>query len=429
MRVPISLLTLCVSVATSVIATAPAHAAKTRVVVYKLTTADKTLAPMAAQLSDDLAISLGKSAGIVVLTESEIKVMLRHEKDKESLMCADNVRCLAKLQQAVQAEKVVTGHLGRLGDEYVVTLKLMDVKRAVVERAEAAQAGAAPALAVALREAGRRLLGIAGGGGPRFVMKVAPQGTKAAVIDLRAHGVKPELAKNLTELLSLELKKFDGLGVISRDEIKTMLRFERDKGVLTCKDATECLVEIGGALGVDYLVTGSVGKLGAAYVVSLKLMDVHGAKVASRVSESLRGAEGDLPLALRFAAWKMLGKPLAGKGKLRVRANVDEGKLTIAGLKPTGFPLEAPLAGLSAGKVGVALKAPGFYPAFQETFVFDGQDTQLSMKLIEMPKPWYEQWWPWTIIGVAVLGAATATAVVLMDQPTAGDVKVNVAPR
>ena len=90
-------------------------------------------------------------------------------------------------------------------------------------------------------------------------MEVAPEGTKAAVIDLTPHGVRPEVAKNLTELLSLELKTFKGLEVISRDEIKTMLRFAAEKQALGCQDDTECLVEIGGALGVDYLITAVWG--------------------------------------------------------------------------------------------------------------------------------------------------------------------------
>ena len=103
-------------------------------------------------------------------------------------------------------------------------------------------------------------------------MQVAAEGTAAAVIDLQTHGVDERLGKNLTQLLSLELKKFKGLSVISRDEVQTMLRFEADKQMLKCTSDTSCLVEIGGALGVDYLVSGSVGRLGDAFVIILKLM-------------------------------------------------------------------------------------------------------------------------------------------------------------
>jgi hypothetical protein len=37
-------------------------------------------------------------------------------------------------------------------------------------------------------------------------------------------------------------------------------------------------------------------------------------------------------------------------------------------------------------------------------------------------KPWYKQWWVWTIVGgVVVAGAATATAVVLTRGGSSGD--------
>ncbi len=400
---------------------------KIKVVVYKLKAADKKLKALAGQLSDDLLIHLGKAANLVILGESEIKVMMRHEKDKKVLMCEDQQRCLAALQTAIQANKVITGHLGRLGDTYVATLKLADTKTTTVERAESAEADKPAALAVALRQAADRLMGLGGAKArAQFAMKIAPEGTKAAVIDLKAHGVDKVVATNLTQLLSLELKKFKGLSVISRGEIQTMLRFQAEKQVLQCKSDTSCLVEIGGALGVDYLVSGSVGKLGEAHVIMLKLMDVHDAKVVHRSSQSLRGVESDLPLALRFAAWELMGKPLRGKGSLLVKANVDEGSVVLAKRKAVKYPLASPFEGVVVGKRGVSMRAEGYYPKYQETFILDGQTTNLRMSLLEIPTPWYEQWWPWTIIGVVIAGGVTATVLLLPKDAESGSVKLTV---
>jgi TolB-like protein len=401
-----------------------APATKTKVVVYKLKAPDD-LQAVAQQLSDDLVLHLGKNADLVILGENEIKVMMRHEKDKKVLMCEDQQRCLAQLQAAVQADKVITGHLGKLGDTYVATLKLADTKKAVVESAESAEADKPEALVVALRAAADRLLGIGDTKQVQFQMNIAPEGTKAAVVDLAAVGVDAVVAENLTQLLSLELKKFKGLSVISRDEIQTMLRFEAEKQVLQCKSDTSCLVEIGGALGVDYLISGSIGKLGEAFVVTLKLMDVHAAKVVHRASQSLQGAEADLPLALRFSAWELLGRPLGGTGSLVVKANVEEGTVEYGGEK-LKYPLAQPFTGLVAGRHGVSLKAEGYYPLYQETFVLDGQSTNLRMRLTEIPTPWYEQWWPWTILGAVVAGGVVATVLLLPQDSGNGDVLVKI---
>ena len=396
-----------------------------RVVVYKLKS-EEALAPLAKQLTDDMLIHLGKKAGLIVVGEDEIQVMLSHEKDKEVMLCEDEQKCLAKLSEAINADKVITGHLGRIGTSYLVTLKLANAAKAVVEGGESAEAQKPGELVVVMREAIDRMLGEGSAADKvSFKMEVAPEGTAAAVVDLEAHGVDAQLGKSLTQLLSLELKKFEGLSVISRDEVQTMLRFEADKQMLQCTSDTSCLVEIGGALGVDYLVSGSVGKLGDAFVVILKLMDIHEAKVVSRSSESFRGVETDLAAALRFSTYRLLGHNLDGAGELQVSANVEEGTIQVQGMDEIPFPHAEPFTGLSVGKVGVSVTAADYQPLFQETYVFKGLQTDLRLSLIPLPQAWYKRWYVWASVGAVVVGAVT-TAILLSDSPDPGAVTVRV---
>lgn len=391
-----------------------------RVVVYRLK-ADKGLERLAAALSDTLVLALGDMPGVAAVSQSELQVMIQHESDKQSLAaCGDQAGCLGRLGALTQAKQVVTGRVGKLGDAFAVTLKRANTGRAAVEAIEVAEAEREADLPEAVRAAANRLMGRAGGGASfhlDLAGAAAQGGVKAAVIDLQAHGVDPALAQNLTELLSLELKRFQGLSVISREEIKTMLQFEADKQVLQCKSDTSCLMEIGGALGVDYLVTGSVGRLGDAYVIALKLMDVQGARVAHRTSLSFQGAAKDLAPALRVAVWKLLGRAVRGQGRVRlVVPDGDGGRVAVAGKAPVKLLRRMDFQGLAAGKVGVSLRADGYYPLFQETFVFDGQTTDLRPRLRPLPTPWYKEWWTWTIVGAVVVGASVTTAV-LASQP------------
>ncbi len=399
-------------------------AERTRVVVYKLKSTSE-LAAAAAQVNDALLLHLGRKDKITVLGEAEIQVMLGHEQDKQVLGCESDTKCLANLQTMIEANKVVSGHLGKLGSTYVVTLKLADADRALVVGVEGAEADNTEDLIAGVKAAADRLLGDAGSGAPKFVLKVAPEGTKAAVVDLKPHGVDGAIAQNLTELLTLELKKFEGLGVISREEIKTMLRFQAEKSALSCDDDTSCLVEIGGALGVDYLVTGSVGKLGDSFVVTLKLMDVHRATVASRVSESVRADAAELAFTLRFATWRLLGRPLDGTGSIRVRSNIGDGQITMAD-NVREFSETTTLKSLPVGKYGMTLASDGYYPLYKEAYVLDGQTTPLQMQLIEQPNEWYEEWWTWAIIG-GVVAAGTATAFILANQEVDdGQININI---
>lgn len=403
---------------------APSASKVKRVVVYKLKS-DASLSALANQLTDDMLLHLGKKSGVSVIGEDEIQVMLSHEKDKEAVLCEDEQRCLAKLNEAINADKVITGHLGQIGESYLITLKLADAVRAVVEGGESAEAQKSGELAVGMREALDRLLGEGGAERERFKMQIAAEGTAAAVIDLATHGVDERLGKNLTQLLSLELKKFDGLSVISRDEVQTMLRFEAEKQMLKCTSDTSCLVEIGGALGVDYLVSGSVGRLGDAFVIILKLMDVHEAKVVSRSSESFRGQETDLASALRFSTFQLLGLNLEGTGALSISANVDEGSVQVANQDARDFPLTEAIADLQVGKIGVSMTADGYHPLFQETYVFNGLQTDLQLSLEPLPQAWYERWYLWAGVGAVIVGSVTA-AILLAEPPPPGVATVSV---
>lgn len=66
-----------------------------------------------------------------------------------------------------------------------------------------------------------------------------------------------------------------GLTVITPKEIAAVLGLERQKQLLGCSDdgASQCMAELGGALGVDAILTGSIGKVGSGFTVNLKLID------------------------------------------------------------------------------------------------------------------------------------------------------------
>ena len=167
-----------------------------------------------------------------------------------------------------------------------------------------------------------------------------------------------------------------------------------------------------------------MGQLGEAFVITLKLMDVHNAQVVHRASESFRADESQLPLALRFATWQLLGHPLAGRGRLTIKANVDEGEVALGSEDARPYPKAAFYDQLAVGKYGLTMTADGYLPQYKETYVLAGKTTALRMSLLEEPREWYEEWYTWAIVG-GVIVAGVVTAVVLApDDPGPGQVVV-----
>jgi TolB-like protein len=387
--------------------------------------AEKGMEGLARSLTDEILLHLGKVESLAVSGQAEISMMLKHEKDKKLLMCKDDRSCLAQISSTLNAEKAIVGRVGRLGENFVVTLKLTDTKKVSVESGESVSAVKEAELLPLVREAADRLLGLsAGGAKAKFKLEIAEEGTSMAVLDLGAHGVEASTASNLTDLLSLELKKFKGLSVVSRSEIQAMLQYQSDKMVLECTSDTSCLIEIGGALGVDYLVSGGVGKLGKSFVLNLKLLNIHKAQVTNRVSETFEGDESELVRALRFGCHGLLGRVKSGKGDLGVSANVSEAKITLDGVKAMKYPLKGPVTGLETGKHGVDMASEGYYSLYKEAYVETDKVTAVRFDLVELPVPWYKKWWVWTIVGTAVVGGGTTAALLAMQEPPTGTVTV-----
>jgi hypothetical protein len=102
-------------------------------------------------------------------------------------------------------------------------------------------------------------------------------------------GVSKETAQLLGDALGGELRKRSGVSVLTQGDVAALLGVEKTRQMLGCTDSG-CMAEIGGALGADRIVHGSIGRVGGSLVVNLSALDARRATSAASVSERLRGA-------------------------------------------------------------------------------------------------------------------------------------------
>jgi hypothetical protein len=103
-------------------------------------------------------------------------------------------------------------------------------------------------------------------------------------------GVSKETAQLLDDALAGELRKRTGVSVLTQSDVGALLGVEKTRQMLGCTDSG-CMAEIGGALGADRVVHGSIGRVGGTLVVNLSALDARKAASAASVSERLRGAD------------------------------------------------------------------------------------------------------------------------------------------
>ncbi len=125
------------------------------------------------------------------------------------------------------------------------------------------------------------------------LLLAAPKPIKVAVSEVEpGPSADPKLAHFVTTLITSELRRRPDLAVTSQDDVKGLLGFERQKALLGCVE-TSCLAEIGGALGVEQIVTGSMAKIGESILLVLRVVDVRHGVVLRDLSRRLRNASQD----------------------------------------------------------------------------------------------------------------------------------------
>ena len=127
-----------------------------------------------------------------------------------------------------------------------------------------------------------------------------------AVAPLAALGLAETEVLTLADHLRTALVDTEYFNVVSRGDMKRVL-IEQSMQRDDCTDA-RCLVELGKLLAVEKMVGGTVGKVGATFNITLRLVDVETAKIEVSVVDSVRGE----PDALLKTIWA-LGQKLTAK--------------------------------------------------------------------------------------------------------------------
>lgn len=132
---------------------------------------------------------------------------------------------------------------------------------------------------------------------------------RVLVLEVRTEqGVTPSVAKLLGELLLADVHASGRYGAIGASDLVTLLDVEQRKQVVGCASDTDCLSEIGAALGADLILDSSVGTIGARRVLSLKLIDVRAVQVRARETETVDDDDALIEALHRVAA-RVLGMP------------------------------------------------------------------------------------------------------------------------
>jgi hypothetical protein len=117
---------------------------------------------------------------------------------------------------------------------------------------------------------------------------------KIAVWGLEPRNVPATHARELTSILVSEIAKVKVYEVYSQENVRTLAGWTAERMTLGCTD-TKCLTALG-QMDISKLISGSVGRIGNTFSISLNLFDTQNAKSEKAVSEFCRIEDELIPL-------------------------------------------------------------------------------------------------------------------------------------
>lgn len=246
---------------------------------------------------------------------------------------------------------------------------------------------------------------------------------KIGVWRIDALGIDQELVARLETLFRMELDRLASTPMPTRREIDRVV----DSQLRQCTGEDKCLAAIGKKIGVDVMVSGSVGELGDNYILNIKAVDVAKQTQIRKIqSDPLTGSPDELIEGIRVAAYKLLA-PEQLHGSVMVLSDLVGASVKLDGTAVGKTPLPGPIAHQTLGKHTLRVEAKGYEPYEEQIDVRFQKSTRVEVRLVNKidpnapvtvvtrhASPWYSKWYV-----VAAIGAVAITAGIIVGRDLA----------
>jgi len=161
-----------------------------------------------------------------------------------------------------------------------------------------------------------------------------------AVNNLEAHGLTESEALTLSDVFRSRLMETKKFKVMERSEMETILKEQAFQQSGACTEEA-CIVEMGQLLGIEQIIAGSIGKVGKAYSINVRIISVRSGEIIKSVTHSYTGPiENLLTTEMTVVAKKVAGvqtiieprveKKTAKKPANKLRRNIIIGTTVVA---------------------------------------------------------------------------------------------------
>ena len=139
-----------------------------------------------------------------------------------------------------------------------------------------------------------------------FLHSFSSAQTTLAILDFEGRNISQGEALTLTDRFRNEIIKTNKYIVVERGAMEEIL--EEQGFQQTGCTSNECVVEVGQLLGVQQMISGSIGKVGDIFTVSVRIIDIRTGEIINVIDYDHSGDLGKLlTVGMRMTAQRLVG--------------------------------------------------------------------------------------------------------------------------
>jgi TolB-like protein len=255
-------------------------------------------------LSERMRTEIGNTNAVRLIERKAVEKIMMEQGLQQSGCTTDE--CAAEVGQLLGVQFMISGSIGMMGKSYTIDCKMFSVETGETVRTKSAtHKGDVSGLLTEMEILAWEIVGL---NAPQR-LKLKRAGTEAtrtvAVLDFEGRGITMQEAQTLTDRFTTSLASTEKVVMVERGTMNDVLQEQGfDSGECT---SDECAAEVGAMLGVEYMISGAIGKIGNAYTIDAKMFSVSTGAAESMKSITYAGAVEGLIVEIEILAWDILG--------------------------------------------------------------------------------------------------------------------------
>ena len=262
----------------------------------------------AETLTERLRSEIAKTEAYRLVDRKLLDKIMQEQALQQSGCTTDE--CAAEVGELLGVQFMINGSIGKLGNTFTIDIKLVSVTTGAAERSQNISfKGPIEGMIIEMEilaweivglEAPAELLAKRAGSSEDSENKIT-----VAVLDFEPRGISQLEAQTLTDRFSTEITSTNRAILVARNAIGEIMQ-EQGYSEAECT-SEECAAEIGALLGVEFMISGAIGKLGDTYTIDAKMFEVATGAAEKTINTTYTGPVDGLITEIEILAWKILG--------------------------------------------------------------------------------------------------------------------------